>query len=117
MSRFVLTIRNGPRVERERYETLDEATGALRSAVTAITGEGRLPEVTMLRTFSPEQRVKARVEISSGRIFRRREAGIDVMGDGNVVPYRGGTFRRPLEPEAGADAADAVATALREWGR
>ncbi len=114
MPRFVLTIRNGPRVERERYETLDAATEALRSAVATITGEGRLPEVKMLRTFSPEQRVKARVEISTGRVFRRREAGIDVMGDGSVIPYRGGTFRRPLEPESGADAADAVAAALRE---
>lgn len=101
-------------MERERYETLDAAIEALREAVTAISGGARLPEVTMLRTFSSEQRVQARVEISTGRILRRREAGVDVMGDGAVVPYRGGTFRQPLEPTEGGDAADAVAAALRE---
>lgn len=101
-------------MERERYETLDAAIEALRERVRAISGGAGLPEVTMLRTFSPDQRVQARLEISTGRIFRRREAGIDVMGDGAVVPYSGGTFRQPLEPAGGGDAADAVAAALRE---
>lgn len=114
MARFVLTIRNGPRVERRRYDGLEQAVEALRDGVTSALGEDPLPEVRMLRTFSPEDRVKARLEISSGRILRRRDAGIDVMGDGSIVPFQGGVFRRPLEPRAGEDAVDTVAAALRE---
>jgi class 3 adenylate cyclase len=114
VARFVLTIRNGPRVERRRHETLDEAIEALREGIASVLGEAALPEVRMLRTFSPEDRVKARLEISGGRVFRRREAGIDVMGDGSIVPFRGGVFRHPLEPRAEEDAVDAVAAALRE---
>lgn len=114
MARFILTIRNGPRVERRRYDELQEAVDALRAGVASVLGEGELPEVTMLRTFSPGDRVKARLEISAGRILRRKEAGLDVMGDGSIVPFRGGAFRRPLEPGAEEDAVDAVAAALRE---
>lgn len=114
MARFVLTIRNGPQVERRRFDGLDEAIDALREGVASVLGEGALPEVQMLRTFSPEDRVKARLEISTGRVLRRREAGIDVMGDGSIVPFRGGMLRHPLEPRTEEDAVDAVAAALRE---
>jgi hypothetical protein len=35
------------------------------------------------------------------------------MGDGRVVPFRGGVVRRELEPKAGGTAYDAVRAALR----
>ncbi len=114
MTRFTLTVRNGPAVSRERFERLDEAIVALRAHVTSIREEGTLPEVSALRTFEPGDRVKARLELSAGRIFRRREAGLDLMGDGNIVAYSGGAFKRPLEPDSGEDAYDAIANTLRE---
>ena len=114
MSQYTLTIRNGPRVERHRHESLDEAVADLRTQVEEIRAEGGLPGVSMLRDYSPEQRVKARVEISTGRIFRRREAGVDVMGDGAIVPFSGGTIRNPIPHGEQDDYAAAVASALRE---
>jgi hypothetical protein len=114
MAQFKLTIRNGPRVEREQHETLSGAIEALSASVRAIRAEGGLPEVSMLRSFEPGQRVKARLEISTGRLFRRREAGVDVMGDGTVVPYSGGSTREHLDPRESESFEDVVAAALRD---
>lgn len=111
---YSLTIRDGPRVSRSGHESLEDAIAALRAGVEGIRAEGGLPPVKMLREYQPGQRVKARLEISTGKVFRRREAGVDLMGDGTVVPYRGGTFRKHLDPPDGVSYDDAVAEALRE---
>jgi hypothetical protein len=110
---YTLTIRNVPRVDRERFDALDDALDALRARCEEILAEGTLPDVSMLRDYKSEQRVKARVEISTGRMFSRREAGVDVMGDGAMVPFAGGTFRKPIEG-AESDYVAAIARALRE---
>ncbi len=75
--------------------------------------EGDLPRIKSLRNFEPGQRVHARVEISTGRMLRRREAGIDVMGDGSLVPYRGATFKQALDPAHTEDPFELVRQALR----
>jgi hypothetical protein len=62
----------------------------------------------MLREFTPAQRVAARIEIATGGWLRGRAAGLDVMGDGSLVPYAGGVRRRKLEPRAGESEVDAV---------
>jgi hypothetical protein len=67
----------------------------------------------MIRTYEPGQRVKARLEISSGGWLRRSDAGIDVMGDGRLVPYAGGVRKRELEAARGESVYEAVRDALR----
>lgn len=111
MGTFRLTVRHGPRVDRDEHESLEAAIAALRERAEAIRAEQDLDEIKAFRTYAPESRVKARLEISTGGLFRRRDAGVDVMGDGSLVPYRGGTFRRPLEAE-GEEAYAAVGEAL-----
>ena len=54
----------------------------------------------------------ARLEISGPGAIRRPEAGVDVMGDGTLVPYAGATRRRSLELEADETPFDAVKRAL-----
>ena len=112
MSKFKLTIRHGSKVTRESYSTLAEATAALRERAEAIRADGGLPEVSAFRTYAPGARVHARLEISTGGPLRGCDAGVDVMGDGGLVPYRGGITRKPIEPSAGENAFDAVAEAL-----
>jgi hypothetical protein len=56
--------------------------------------------------------VAARLEISGPGTIRRPEAGLDVMGDGALVPYRGAIFKRRLEPARGESPFDAVWEAL-----
>lgn len=112
MAAFKLTIRHGPAVSREDHETLEGAVASLREHVGQIRAEGNLPEVSMLRTYEPGDRVKARLEISTGRALRSRDAGIDVMGNGALVPFRGGVFRKPIEPRSAETPYDAVEAAL-----
>ena len=114
MSAFKLTVRHGPKVSRETHETLDEAVESMREHVGRIRRDGNLPDVKMFRTYEAGDRVNARLEISTGRMLRSRDAGIDVMGDGALVPFRGGIARRPLEPPDGGTAYDAVTEALSQ---
>lgn len=112
MSRFKLTIRHGSKVKRRRLDTLSDAVGALREEAEAIRAEGGLQEVTAFRTYEPGARVHARLEISTGGPLRGSDAGVDIMGDGGIVPFRGGISRRTLLPTDGQSAFDAVAEAL-----
>ena len=66
---YTLTIREGPRVSRHPHETLEDALDDLRGELDRLAGEGGLPEVKMIRTFSPDKRVKARLEISTGGLL------------------------------------------------
>ena len=111
MGSYKLTIRNGPKVTREKHASLDEAIAALREHTERILDEGDLPEVSMIRTYEPGDQVKARLEISAGGVLRSRDAGIDVMGDGALVPFRGGVFRKELGAGDG-DAYAAIAHAI-----
>lgn len=81
---------------------------ALSAKVDEIRAEGRLPEVGMLRNYGPGERVAARLEISTGGILRGRAAGVDVMGDGSLIPYCGGVTRETLEPRRGESELDAL---------
>lgn len=111
---YKLTVRDGPKVSREKHQSLAGAIAAMRSHVERIRAEGDLPTVSMLRTYEPGDRVRARLEISAGGVLRSRDAGIDVMGDGGLVPYRGGVFRRQIEHDPGDTAFDAVERAIAE---
>ena len=105
-----VTVRNGPDVERERFETLDEAVVEARARVGAVLSEGRLGQVSAFRDYGPEQRVQARIEISGPGLLGGPEAGVDVMGDGSLVPYRGAIRKQRLE----ASTLDEAVERLRE---
>ena len=77
-----------------------------------IGGEGTLPAVEVFRTYEPSERVRARIEITGPGLLRRPTAGVDVKGDGTVVPYSGAIFKKPLEPRDGKSPSDAVREAL-----
>jgi hypothetical protein len=52
--------------------------------------------------------VSARLEISTGGLLRSRSGGVDVMGDGSLVAFRGGMTRRELEPRGEETPFDAL---------
>ena len=112
MSGWRLVIRHGSQVKRESFHTLDDAIEAMQLHSREIQGEGPLTEVNALRDFEPDQRVHARLELSTGGVLRGREAGIDVMGDGALVPYVGVIRKRRLEPSRDRSPFDAVREAL-----
>jgi hypothetical protein len=112
VAKWRLTVRHGPRVSREAFDDLEDALDAMRDHAVAVATEGRLAPVQGLRPYEAEDRVAARIEISSGGRFRGRKAGIDVMGDGALVPYRGVVRKERLEGRTPNAALDAVREAL-----
>ena len=112
MKGWILTVRHGPQVDRERFDSLEAAVDALHRHAEAIRSEGPLKRVGSLRDFEPGDQVHARLEISRGGLLRGRDAGVDVMGDGSYVPYRGGMRRTQLDPRDGQTPFEAVGEAL-----
>ena len=109
---YTLTVRHGSAVERQRLASLDQAVEELRRQAEAIRSEGPLGKVSSLRDFDPAEQVHARLELSTGGLLRGRDAGVDVMGDGNLVPYRGGMRRTELALRPGQSPFEAVGEAL-----
>ncbi len=91
-----VTVRHGSRVERESFESFEQALSAASERVDALRSEGRLDQAEGFRTYEPSELVRGRVEISGPGLLRGREGGIDVKGDGTLVPYAGSIRKREL---------------------
>jgi hypothetical protein len=98
VSGWKLTIRHGSDVDHERFDDLGTAVAAMRERALAIRSEGPLRPVESLRDFAPGDQVHARLELSTGGLFRKSAAGVDVRGDGTFVPFKGGVKREELDP-------------------
>lgn len=110
---FTLTIRQGPKVSRERRTDLDAALEAMEEHGRELEGgaNARAAGGTLIRRIEPVQRVVARLELSGpGRL----RAGVDVRGDGSSEAFTGRLRRRLVEQRAGESAYDAL---RRELGR
>jgi hypothetical protein len=110
---YTLTVRHGSRVKREGFDGLDEALTSLELHAEEVRAEGRLDAINAFREYGADRQVAARLQLSSGGWLRGREAGVDLMGDGTLVPYTGAIRRRQLEPDAGESPFDAIREALR----
>jgi hypothetical protein len=101
---YRVTVRRGPKVERERCASLDEALDAVKRHVRGARRRGTVEALG--RRYEPGALVAVRIEVSAPR----RRAGLDVRGDGSIVAYRGRVFRKALD---GDDPYDALQRALR----
>jgi len=93
-----LTVRHGSEVDHGSFDGLAEAVAAMRERALAIRAEGPIRAVQSLRDYGPGDQVHARLQLSSGGLFRKSVAGVDVRGDGTFVPFRGGIVREELDP-------------------
>lgn len=98
MSRWKLTVRHGSDVSHESFDDLGDAVGAMREWALRIRAGGPAKPVSALRDFGPEDQVLARLQLSGSGWLRKPVAGVDVRGDGELVPYRGGVRREALDP-------------------
>lgn len=99
MSRpWKLTVRHGSEVSHQSFDDLGAAVAEMRERALAIRSEGPVRAVRSLRDFEPGDQVRARLQLSGGRLFRRTAAGVDVRGDGAFVPFVGGVVRDELDP-------------------
>ena len=95
-SRYRLTVRAGPKVQRSRFEGLGDALEALERRGRELEDSARSGAVNLklVRRFEPVQQVTARLELSGPQ---RTCGGIDVRGDGSSEAYVGRLRRRVVE--------------------
>lgn len=114
-SRYTVTVREGPSVQRTRHADLEQALDALVEAVERLTKTARSEPVKVgKRRYDPVNQVAARAEVSGpGRFFPTLQAGVDIRGDGSPETYTGRAQRTPVELREGETAADALRRAVR----
>jgi hypothetical protein len=110
LSRWRVTVRTGPKVERVAAETLDEALDALELHARAAANTERRGTVdTHLRRYAPGDQVAVRAELSGPGV----KAGVDVRGDGSVGAWTGRVRRRAIEAEDGETPYEALRRAVQ----
>jgi hypothetical protein len=107
-ARFRLTVREGPKVVRERFADLGLALDALAERAGALSGTRRPPVDLHVRRFEPVQQVAARLELSGDGL----RAGVDLRGDGSAEAWSGRWRRRLVAQEPGEDAVAALRRVL-----
>jgi hypothetical protein len=92
---YRVTVRRGPKVERSKHESLDEALVVVEA--DARTAPRRGSVVFISRHYEPEDLVAVRIELKGSGV----RAGLDVRGDGTVVAWTGRIRRAVIEPRPG----------------
>ena len=107
-------MRAGPRVERRRFDALDDALDGLGDRVRELAGAAqRTPAATQLRRYEPADQVVARLELSGPqRRLASVHAGVDVRGDGSTEAYLGRVRRKLIDRRSGEDDLAALRRAL-----
>jgi hypothetical protein len=112
--RWKLTVRDGPRVERERFGSLEAALDALQARVLGLAARPARKSIDVrTREFTPVAQVAARAELSGPeRLLPRVRAGIDVRGDGSAEPWTGRATRTVVAQQDGESALAALRRVL-----
>ena len=107
---YRLLVREGPRVVRARFGTLDTALDALDRRVTELAGDSRRDAIDVgIRRFEPVAQVVARAELSGPqRLLPRVHAGVDVRGDGSAEAWIGRARRQVVAQEDGESPVSAL---------
>ena len=109
-----LTVRAGPKVEKTRYETLEQALDALEQRARACAADAAARIVDLkVRRFEPSEQVAARLELAGPqRLVPKVRAGIDIRGDGTAESYLGHINREELAQGQGEKPYRALRRAL-----
>ena len=101
-----VTVRDGPRVKRERFPDRESALAAVeeRGRELELGADAKVVGGRMMRRIEPVQQVVGRIEVRASGV----RAGVDVRGDGSSEAFTGRVRRRVIEQRAGEDAYDAL---------
>ncbi|HST43041.1 MAG TPA: hypothetical protein VLK58_26180 [Conexibacter sp.] len=114
--RWKLTVRDGPRVERDHFDALETALDALQARTLALSARPpRKPVDIRTRRFEPVAQVVARAELSGPeRFLPRVRAGLDVRGDGSAEAWTGRASRTVVQQQDGETALRALRRVLSD---
>jgi hypothetical protein len=98
-----VVVRTGPRVQKQRAGSLEEALELLETEARVAANTERRGEVDV-RRYSPADQVAVRAELRGPG----PRAGFDVRGDGSVQAWTGRVRRRLIEPEGDETPYDAL---------
>ena len=114
--RWQLTVRAGPKVNKQSFAGLDEALSALEQRASEYAANSPAEALdAKIRRFEPAEQVLARLEVAGPeRFVPSVRAGVDVHGDGSVEAYRGRVRRQAIEPRRRETAYDALRRAMEE---
>jgi len=109
---YRVKVRNGPKVENERYDDLDAALAAIESRGQELARHSQVDAVGggLVRRIEPVQQVTARIQLAGPARLR---AGIDVRGDGSAEAWTGWLRRRVVEQQPGESPYDALRRTAR----
>jgi hypothetical protein len=111
---YRLKVRDGSRVVRAHFPSLEEALDALETRVGEVAARPARTAIDLrVRRIEPVAQVIARAELSGPeRLAPRVRAGVDVRGDGSAEAWVGGTSRRVVVQDEGESAVAALRRAL-----
>jgi hypothetical protein len=114
-----LTIRTGPKFERQRFGELDSALDALEAEARRLAGAApNRPIDAKYKRFEPVQQVSARLEVAGPeRLLPSVRVGVDVRGDGSTEAYRGRVRRTLIEQRKGESAYQALRRTVAQRGQ
>ena len=112
MAKWKVTTRYGPDVSRQGFDDFEDAMAALEAATAEVLEDDPLDTVKAFRDYTPDQLVKARIEISGKGLFSPPTAGIDIQGDGGMLAFSGGVKRKPLKANSRKQVFAAIRQAL-----
>jgi hypothetical protein len=109
-----LTVRAGPRVDRDRFDELAPALDALERRGRELARTAPRDAINAkIRRFEPVQQVVARLELAGPQtLLPRARAGVDVRGDGSTEAFVGHVRRAAIEQRGGEDAFAALRRVL-----
>jgi hypothetical protein len=105
-------VRYGSEVEHQSFDELDPAVQQMRKRALEIRAEGPVKKVAGFRDYEPRDQVQARLQLTGKGLLRKPVAGVDVRGNGEFVPYRGGVRREELDPSGDETPFDTVRETL-----
>jgi hypothetical protein len=112
--KWMLTVRDGPRVGHRRFESLGETIEAMERELDELIPTAKRRAVQLPgRRFDAARQVAVRAELAGpGGWGSRPRGGVDMRGDGSVEAYTGRLRRRLVELRAGESAYEGLRRAL-----
>ncbi|CAB4864895.1 MAG: hypothetical protein F2799_01980 [Actinobacteria bacterium] len=97
--RWRLVVRDGAKVRRSQWDSLKRALEQLQAETAAAATRTPSAAVDLkIREFQPEDLVAMRVQLKGPQRFVPKvRCGMDVRGDGSLLPWIGGAGRKQVE--------------------